>query len=214
MIRLHGYWRSSAAYRIRIALNFKGLPYDQVTHDLRHRAHRVSGFRDLSPQGLVPVIEHEGSILGQSLAILEWLEESSPTPPLLPGDPVERAQVRAMASLIACDIHPLNNLRVLEWLRDGFEADEADIRNWVRHWIEEGFGPLERLVERHGGRYAFGDSLTIADCCLVPQLHSATRFGVTLDAYPNLRRAAGNAEDIEAVAKAHPDLQPDHVTLP
>jgi maleylpyruvate isomerase len=209
MMRLHGYWRSSAAYRVRIALNLKGVDYVQTTHDLRRREQRADDYLAIAPQGLVPALEADGVTLTQSGAIMEWLEERFPSPPLLPATPGDRAIVRSMAGLIACDIHPLNNLRVLDRLRAEFGADEAQINGWIGRWIVEGFGALELLIARHGGAYCFGDTPTLADCCLVPQVYSAERFKVALDDFPNLRRAADAAASLEAVAAAHPQRQPD-----
>lgn len=207
-MRLHDYWRSSAAYRVRIALNLKGLSYEQAPHDLRTGEQRTADYARLNPQNLIPALEADGLALTQSLAILEWLEERYPEPPLLPALANQRAVVRAMANLIACDIHPLNNLRVLNALRESFDATEPQVSAWIAHWIGEGFAALELLVERHGGRFAFGDAPTIADCCLVPQLYSAVRFGVTLAPYPRLVAAGEAAGGSPAVAAAHPDLQP------
>jgi maleylpyruvate isomerase len=209
VIRLHGYWRSSAAYRVRIALNLKGLPYHHVTHDLRTGAQRQNGYALLNPQRLVPAIETSQGVVTQSLAILEWLEETHPLPALLPASTRDRATVRAMAQLIASDIHPLNNLRVLTALRGDLGADDAQVAAWIAHWITEGFTALEMLVERHGGRHAFGDSPTIADCCLVPQVYSAERFAVDLSPFPRIRSLAAAARALDPVAEAHPDRQPD-----
>ncbi|HKY81191.1 MAG TPA: maleylacetoacetate isomerase [Sphingobium sp.] len=206
---LHGYWRSGTSYRTRIALNAKGLDYTQKTYDLRAGAHRSDAFRALNPQGLVPALEAGSMVLTQSTAILEWLEERWPTPALLPADPDERAIVRAMTLLVACDIHPLNNLRVLNHLRSDFGADGNAVRRWIGHWVAEGFTPLETMIARHGGRYSFGDSLSMADCHLVPQVYSAERFGVDLAPYPAILAVAARLRDHPAVAAAHPDRQPD-----
>lgn len=208
-LTLHGYWRSTASYRVRIALNYKGLDYEQVTHDLRVDAHKAAGFLALAPQGVVPVLSTGETVLMQSSAILEWLEERSPVPPLLPRDLIARAQVRGMASLIGCDIHPLNNLRVLRALRTELQATEAQVQAWISGWITQGFAALEQLVGAHGGQFAFGDQPTLADCLLVPQVYSAERFDVDLDPYPRLRRAAANAAALPAFAAAHPSVQPD-----
>ncbi len=209
MITLHGYWRSSAAYRVRIALNLKGATFSQVTRDLRRQEQRDPTYLALSPQGLVPTLDADGLILTQSSAIMEWLEETYPEPPLLPASTADRAQVRAMAALITCDIHPLNNLRVLNQLKSQFKAGEADIQAWIRLWIVEGFDALETLIARHGRAFAFGDSISLADCCLVPQVYSAERFKVPFDPYPNIRRVADAAMALEPVAAAHPSRQPD-----
>lgn len=206
---LHNYWRSSASYRVRIALNLKGLDYAQVTHDLRTGAQRAPGYKALNPQGMVPALEADGAVLTQSPAILEWLEERYPAPALLPADADSRAVVRAMAALIACDIHPLNNLRVLSALRETFAATPEQVSGWIARWISDGFAALEDMIARHGGRFAFGDTPTLADCCLVPQVYSAERFGVDLAPYPRLRAAVEAALTLPAVATAHPARQPD-----
>lgn len=208
-LRLHGYWRSTAAYRVRIGLNLKGLVYEQAPHDLRTGQQRDPGYLALAPQGLVPALETGGGVFPQSLAILEWLEERFPAPPLLPADPDQRAVVRCMAALVACDIHPLNNLRVLNALRADLHADPAQVEAWIARWIGEGFAALEQLVARHGGAFAFGDAPTLADCCLVPQVYSAERFSVDLTPYPRIRAAAARAAELAAVDAAHPARQPD-----
>lgn len=206
---LHGYWRSSAAYRVRIALALKGVAYDQVTHDLRTGAQAAAGYRALNPQAMVPALETGDAVLVQSPAILEWIEERYPAPALLPADPVARATVRAMAAIVACDIHPLNNLRVQQALRRDLGADDAAVAGWIGRWIADGFAALETLVARHGRGFAFGDTPTLADCTLVPQVYSAERFAVDLAAYPALMAAAARARGLDAVAAAHPDRQPD-----
>ena len=206
---LHGYWRSSAAYRARIALNLKGLAYEQQGHDLRTGGHKDAAYLALNPQGMVPALEVDGVVLTQSPAILEWLEEAHPKPPLLPTDLAERAHVRAMAALIACDIHPLNNLRVGKALREGFGADQAAIDAWAGRWIIPGFEALETLVGQHGAGWSFGDTPTLADCFLIPQVYSARRFNVALDAFPRLLAIDARAAEHPAFAAAHPDRQPD-----
>jgi maleylpyruvate isomerase len=208
-LRLHGYWRSSAAYRVRIGLNLKGLAYEQAPRDLRTGAQRDPDYLALSPQGLVPALETAAVNIVQSLAILEWLEDRFPEPRLLPADADSRAVVRGMAELVACDIHPLNNLRVLGVLRGELRADQAQVDAWIARWIGEGFTALEQLVARHGGEFAFGDTPTLADCCLVPQVYSAERFAVDLTAFPRIRAAAAHAGRLEAFAAAHPSRQPD-----
>ena len=206
---LHGYWRSGAAYRTRIALNLKGLSYEQRGVDLRTGAQHSEAFRALNPQGLVPALEVEGAVLIQSPAILEWLEEAHPAPPLLPADRVDRAHVRAMAALIGCDIHPLNNLRVGKALRETFGADQAAVDAWAARWILPGFAALERLVESHGAGWCFGAAPTLADCYLIPQVFSARRFNVPLEAFPRLLAIDAAAADHPAFVAARPDNQPD-----
>lgn len=208
-LRLHDYWRSGAAYRVRIALCWKNLDYTAVSHDLRTGAQRVPEYLAHNPQGLVPTIEHDGFVLTQSPAILEWLEEQYPEPSLLPRDHAERAFVRAMCAAIGCDVHPLGNLRVQKHLRAQLRANDAVVRSWVAHWIEEGFDALEVLIARHGRGFAFGATPTLADCYLVPQVYSAERFGVEMAAYPQLQAAAERFRALPPVAKAHPSHQPD-----
>lgn len=206
---LHGYWRSGAAYRTRIALNLKGLAYEQSPHDLRSGAHKDAAYLALNPQGMVPALQTDGAVLIQSPAILEWLEETHPQPPLLPSSATDRATVRAMAAIVACDIHPLNNLRVGKTLREGFGADQAAVDAWAARWIVPGFEALEALVQRHGGGWSFGDQPTLADCYLIPQIYSARRFNVPLDAFPALLAIDARAADHPTFRAAHPDQQPD-----
>ena len=206
---LHGYWRSGAAYRVRIALALKGLAYETQGHDLRTGAQKAVDYVALNPQGMVPALQIDGAVLTQSPAILEWLEETHPQPPLLPDDALSRARVRAMAAVIACDIHPLNNLRVGKSLREDFGADQAAVDAWAARWIVPGFTALEALVERDGQGWCFGDTPTLADACLIPQIYSAHRFNVSLEAYPRLLAVDAKAQAHPAFIAAHPDRQPD-----
>lgn len=211
---LHGYWRSSAAYRVRIALNLKGLAFTQITHDLRTGAQKAPDYLIFAPHGLVPALTlndtaGETRTFIQSPAIIEWIEERYPLPPLLPADIGARAIVRSMAATIACDIHPLNNLRVLNHLRSSFGVDADGIGRWIAEWVREGFAALEILVERHGAGYCFGATPTLADCYLIPQLYSADRFGVDLAPYPALLAAGATARTLPAFVDAHPNVQPD-----
>lgn len=206
---LHGYWRSGAAYRTRIALALKRQAYETQGVDLRTGAHKSEVFVALNPQGMVPALELDGAVLTQSPAILEWLEETCPAPALLPAAPVDRAQVRAMAALIGCDIHPLNNLRVGKALRETFGADQPAIDAWAARWILPGFEALEALVARHGKGWCFGDAPTLADCYLIPQIYSARRFNVPLEAFPRLLAIDTLASQHPAFIAAHPDAQPD-----
>lgn len=206
---LHGYWRSGTSYRTRIALNLKGVEYRQAALDLRTGAQKSEAYLRLNPQGLVPALEtDDGLVLTQSPAILEWLEETHPEPPLLPRDAAGRAQVRAMAALIGCDIHPLNNLRVLKAVR-GLGADQAGVDAWAGQWIIDGFTALEALVVRHGEGWCFGATPTLADCYLMPQLYSARRFNVDLAAFPRLLEIEARAEAHPAFITAVPENQPD-----
>ena len=206
---LHGYWRSGTAYRTRIALNLKGLDYDQAGVDLRTGAQRSEAFMRLNPQGMVPALEDDDAVLTQSPAILEWLEEPHPRPPLLPASPVDRARVRAMAALIGCDIHPLNNLRVCKALRESFGADQAAVDAWAGRWIASGFTALEKLVADHGAGWCFGDTPGLADCYLIPQIYSARRFNAPLEAFPRLLAIEAAVAIHPAFVAAHSDNQPD-----
>jgi maleylpyruvate isomerase len=208
MIRLHDYWRSTAAYRVRIALNLKGLDYRQTTHDLLAGEQRAEDYLKLNPQGLVPAIEVKDDVLVQSPAILEWLEERYPDPPLLPEDLSQRAIVRGMAAMIGCDIHPLNNLRVLTALRQDFDASNPQVKAWIWRWINAGFEALETVIAAHGKGFAFGDQPTLADCFVVPQVYSARRYGVDLTPYPAIVTVDANASALPEFAAAHPDRQP------
>ncbi len=206
---LHGYWRSGASYRVRIALNLKGLTYEQAAHDLRQGRQKTPDYLALNPQGMVPALDVDGQVLIQSPAILEWLEETYPEPPLLPRDAGDRATVRAMSAVIGCDIHPLNNLRVLTSLRRDLGADQATVDAWAARWIAPGFDALDALVARHGAGFSFGDEPTLADCYLIPQLYSARRFNVETAAWPALKAVEARALAHPAFAAAHPDQQPD-----
>ncbi len=209
MLKLHGYWRSSAAYRVRIALALKGLDYEQVTHDLRKDEQSSPGYRALNPQGLVPAIDDGDHIFGQSPAILEWLEETYTHPALLPADKAARAHIRAMMAIIACDIHPLNNLRVLKSLKHDLKAEQSKIDAWVARWITAGFDAFEEMIARHGKGFSFGDQPTFADCCLIPQIYNAQRFNIDLAPYPLIRAVNAACDDLPAFARAHPQHQPD-----
>jgi maleylpyruvate isomerase len=194
---------------VRIALNLKGVSYETRPTDLRKDEQRQPAFKALNAQGLVPALEAEGRVLTQSVAILEWLEVRYPRPRLLPRNPFDAATVRAMTALIACDIHPLNNLRVLRALKHDFDAPQNRAGEWARRWISEGFDALETMIAEHGRGFSFGDAPTFADCALVPQVYSAERFGTRLDAYPRVREVAESARALPAFAAAHPSRQPD-----
>ena len=209
---LHDYFRSGTSYRTRIALNLKGLDYGRSPHDLRKGAQKTPQYKALNPQGMVPALElglgDAAAVLTQSPAILEWLEETYPEPPLLPQGADHRAQVRAMAALIGCDIHPLNNLRVLAAVRE-LGADQAGVDAWAGRWISAGFDALETLVAQHGRGWCWGDQPSLADCYLIPQLYSARRFNVKLDQWPKLLSTEERALAHPAFIAAHPDNQPD-----
>jgi maleylpyruvate isomerase len=208
-MKLHGYFRSSASYRVRIALNLKGLRAEHLPHRLRKGEQRDPAYLALNPQGLVPTLQDDsGAIITQSLAIIEWLDETHPEPPLLPNDPLRRAKVRALAMALACDTHPVQNLKVLARLRELGLPDEQ-VTGWAAWANREGLAPCETLLANEPGPFCFGSVPTIADLCLVPQLANARRFGVDLAAFPRLLRAEAAAKDLKAFADAAPDRQPD-----
>ena len=213
MIKLYNYFRSSASYRVRIALNFKELPYDYApVHLLKEGGRQLaSSFRALNPDALVPVLDDDGEVLTQSLAIIEYLEETRPEPPLLPRGAVERAYVRSIALAIACEIHPLNNLRVLRYLVRTLTVSEEQKNGWYRHWVEHGLAALEaRLVaEKRSGRYALGDTVTLADVIIVPQIFNAQRMDCKLDTVPTVMRIFDNCMRLPAFIDAQPSAQPD-----
>ena len=204
---LYDYWRSSAAYRVRIALNLKGVDYERRQVDLREDEQKSPDYRSINPQGLVPMLEIDGHRLTQSLAIINYLDLRYPNQPLIPASAADRAHVVALALTVACDIHPLNNLRVLKYLKSELGHSQEQVDAWYRHWIAEGLPALEALAAPKAGKFLFGDGPTGADVCLIPQLYNARRLDVPLDAYPTLLRAEENANTIEAFAAAHPDKQ-------
>ncbi|TQI65325.1 maleylacetoacetate isomerase [Bosea sp. AK1] len=210
----HGYFRSSAAWRCRIAFNLKELRPETVFVHLRRDGgeHKKAAYRALNPQGLVPALQlDDGTILTQSLAIIEWLEETHPTPPLLPSDPARRALVRGFAQAIACEIHPLQNPRIQGYLRNELGQPEEAVAAWLRRWLGEGLAACEALVERSGGggRFCFDDTPGLADICLVPQVGSAERLGVDTSAMPRLRAIAAACAELPAFSDAAPAKQPD-----
>ncbi|MET0496804.1 MAG: maleylacetoacetate isomerase [Steroidobacteraceae bacterium] len=210
-MKLYTFFRSSAAYRVRIALNLKGLAYESIPKMLQKNEHRAPEYLALNPHGLVPALEVNQATVGQSLAIIEYLDETHPQPPLLPPDPLGRAQVRSMAMAIACDIHPLNNLRVLNYLKNPLQLEQGAVDAWYRHWVNEGFGALEIQARQHSesGRYLHADAVSMADTCLVPQLFNARRFKVDVSAYPTLLAIGTHLESLPAFAAARPEVQPE-----
>ena len=204
---LHDYYRSSAAYRVRIALNLKGVDYDSRPVNLADGEQKSTAYRALNPQGFVPMLEIDDHRLTQSLAIIAYLEQTRREPPLLPAEPTDQAHVRAMALAIACDIHPLNNLRVLKYLGGSLRLEQDQRDKWYAHWVSEGFEALEALAAQRAGSFLFGNSPTLADVCLVPQMYNARRFNLPLDAFPTLLRADASANALPAFADAHPDKQ-------
>lgn len=211
-IVLHNYYRSSTSYRVRIALEMKGLTYDYIPHHLRHGEHLEPAYLAVNPQGLVPaLVLSNGTLLTQSLAIIEFLDETNPEPPLLPRDPAGRARVRMLAQMIACDIHPVNNLRVLTSLRTLFGAGDQDIANWFRHWVNEGFQPLDKILTSspETGEFCHGDTPGLADICLAAQVTSNARFGVDMSPYPTIARINAACMTLPAFQTASPQNQID-----
>jgi maleylpyruvate isomerase len=213
LLKLYTYFRSSASFRVRIALNLKGLAYEPVFVHLPKGEHRKPDYAALDPQALVPTLVDEQRALSQSLAIIEYLDETHPEPRLLPEDAAGRARVRSLSLLVACEIHPLNNLRTLQHLKRALGQNEEQINAWYRHWIADGFAKLEADLNRHesggAGRFCHGDSPTIADCCLVPQVFNAKRYSADLGPYPTLMRIFEACMKLEAFDRAQPSRQPD-----
>ena len=211
-MRLYTFFRSSAAFRVRIALNLKHIDYETVSVNLPQQAHREAPFLATNPLATVPVLEHDGERIHQSLAIIEYLDGLYPEPRLLPAKPLVRARAQAFAQTIVCEVHPLNNLRVLRYLRTELGLDEPAVQHWYAHWIAESFRGLEAIAARtSGGQYCFGDAVSIADVCLVPQVYNARRFSCDLTPYPTLVRIADGLRETPAFFAAAPEQQPDAV---
>ena len=210
-MQLHNFFRSGTSHRLRIALNLKGLAYDYVAVDLRKNEHQGASFKSLNPQGLVPALVDGDLVLTQSVAIIEWLEERYPTPALLPADLNDRAHVRALAALVGCDIHPVNNKRILDTLRASFGADDTAINHWCGTWISAGFDAYEALLAADGRRtgFSFGNAPTLTDAYLIPQIDSARRFKVDLARWPRIMEVDANCNALDAFQRAAPMVQPD-----
>ncbi len=211
-MKLYNFFRSSASYRVRIALELKGLGYDYVPVHLAKGEHKQPGYAAMSPTGLVPMLELDtGERLGQSMAIIEYLDETHREPPLLPADPLGRARVRALAQLVACDIHPLNNLRILKYLVHALEVEEEAKNTWYRHWVREGLEAYEReLAQLPASRFSYGDTPTLADCCLVPQIANGQRFNVNFDRLARTMAAYEACMALPAFQRAQPASCPDN----
>ena len=212
-MKLYTFFRSSASYRVRIALNLKGLSYEQAPIHLRKGGGEQfsAAYKALNPQALVPTLEDNGKVITQSLAIIEYLEEKHPKPALLPGDPADKAIVRGMALNIACEVHPIQNLRVLNYVKSSYNQTDEQINRWAQHWIDLGLSSLEQSIAAHskGGKFCFGDTSTLADICLVPQLGNARRYGCDLSQYPTILSIEKNCMALSAFANAAPEKQPD-----
>lgn len=209
MLQLFGYWRSSASFRVRLVLQLKGLSYEQHPVNLRQGEQREKAYRRVNPQGLVPFLIDGEVQIGQSVAIMEYLDETYPAYPLMPSAAEDRARVRQIVNMIACDIHPLNNLRVLNYLEQELGLGKAHRDKWYCHWIDETFTALEQLLMTTAGVYSVGNEVTLADCMLVPQVYNARRFNMTLSDYPTIERIVANCEQLQAFIQAAPASQPD-----
>lgn len=209
-MKLYSYFRSSAAYRLRIALNLKGLPVETAAVNLLKGEQQSDEYRALNPAGLVPaLVLDDEQVLTQSIAILEWLEDCHPQPALLPGDALARARARTIVNLIACDIHPICNLGVVNYLKTHFQAEQDDVVAWFSTWMNRGFTAIEPLIEQTSGPYCLGDRVSLADVCLIPQVYNANRFGISLDPYPRIAAVNAACLGLDAFSRAAPEQQPD-----
>ncbi len=209
-MKLYSYFRSSAAYRVRIALKLKGLPYDYIPVNLLKKEQKSPEYLEHNPQGLVPsLMSGEGEIIAQSVAILEWLEETQPQPALLPTNPLARAQVRSLVNNIVCDVHPLCNISITNYLRANHGVDDDGIFAWYCTWMHRGFEAVEQAITANNSQFALGNTPGLADICLVPQIYNADRFNIPMEKFPNIRRVVDNCKALEAFAEAAPEAQPD-----
>ena len=209
-MKLYSYFRSSAAWRLRIALNLKGLEYDYMPVNLLRAEQKNADYLSLNPQGLVPAMELPGGVtLGQSIALLEWLEEAHPEPPLLPKGPIDKARVRSVVNSICCDIHPICNVAVSNYLKQHFSADRKALIEWYTAWMHRGFGAIEQVLSDNNSRYCFGDEPGFADLCLVPQVYNARRFDIPLENFPHIGRVVANCNRLAAFTDAAPERQTD-----
>ena len=209
-MKLYTYFRSSAAFRVRIALHLKGIAYEPAFVHLAKGEHLQPAYAKINPQGLLPALQVDGTLLAQSIAIMEYLEETHAQPPLLPADPLARARVRSLSLIVACEIHPLNNPRVLKYVKNALGHSQDEVNAWYRHWIADGLAKLEAELARPGtGRHCHGDTPTMADCCLVPQIFNAQRFECDLKPYPTLMRVFDACMQLDAFDRAQPSKQPD-----
>ena len=208
-MKLYTYFRSSAAFRVRIAMNLKSLAYDTAFVHLAKGEHRAAAYGAINPQSLLPTLDDGGALLTQSLAIIEYLEETHPAPPLLPGNALARARVRSLSMLIACEIHPVNNLRILQHLKRALGQTEEQVNAWYRHWIADGLAKFEADLAKAPGKFCHGDSPTMADCCLVPQVFNAQRYKCDTTQYPQTMRAFAECMKLDAFDRAQPSKQPD-----
>ena len=212
-MKLYTFFRSSASFRVRIALNVKGIPYEHAGVSLAKGEHLHDAYKAVNAQALVPTLEDGGRLLSQSLAIIEYLDEVYGGPRLLPADPLDRHYVRAFSQIVACEIHPLNNLRTLKYVKRAYGLDEAGVNSWYRHWIAEGFTMMEAFLarEKRQGRHVYRDQVTMADCCLVPQVFNAQRYDCDLKPYPTVMRLHEECMKLDAFQRAQPSRQPDAV---
>ncbi len=208
-MKLYSYYRSSAAYRVRIAMNLKALEYEYAAINLLAQEQKSEDYLAENPQGLVPALDIGGEVIAQSGAILEWLEETEPTPALLPTGALARSHVRSIINNIACDVHPILNIAVLNYLKDELDCDKAQVQQWYQTWVDRAFESVETLLQRYSGDFCYGDKVTLADCYLAPQVYNAKRFKIPMDPYPAITRVADHCNTLPEFVAAQPERQPD-----